>query len=154
VVSVQQVLAGGLRPWLAAVYVAGQFLGAVAGAILANVMFGLDAVAFSQHGRSGGALLLSEAVATFGLVAVIMSTSRHSPRTTPFAVAAYIVAAYWFTASTSFANPAVTLGRAFSDTFAGIRLADVPAFIAAQVVAGAVANPLFSWLLREPGKER
>ena len=154
VVSAQQVLAGGVRPRVAAVYVAAQVVGAVAGAILANAMFDLDVVTMSRHARHGGSLLLSEAVATFGLVAVIISTSRHSPRTTPFAVAAYIVAAYWFTASTSFANPAVTVGRAFSDTFAGIQLSDVPAFVAAQAVGGLAAHTLFTWLLDEPRKER
>jgi glycerol uptake facilitator-like aquaporin len=116
-------------------------------------MFGEGVVTMSRHGRAGAGLLLSEGVATFGLVAVVMSTGRHAPRATPFAVAAYIVAAYWFTASTSFANPAVTIGRAFSDTFAGIRLADVPAFLAAQLLGGLVANALLSWLLEEQQKE-
>jgi glycerol uptake facilitator-like aquaporin len=93
--------------------------------------------------------LLANTVATFGLIAVIVSTSRHRPTITPMAVACYIVAAYWFTASTSFANPAVTIARVFSDTFAGIRAADVPAFIAAQIAGGLAATACFAWLLAD-----
>jgi glycerol uptake facilitator-like aquaporin len=127
-------------------YVAVQIAGGFAGAVLANLMFDLDAVTWSTTARRGSAQLLSEAVATFGLVGVIISTSRRHPSATSYAVAAYIVAAYWFTASTSFANPAVTIGRAASDSFAGIRPTDVPAFIAAQLVGGAAAAVLFGWL--------
>ncbi len=128
-------------------YVLAQGVGGVAGAVLANAMFDLDPVTWSTTVRSGRALLLSEAVATFGLIGVVIATSRTRPSIAPFAVAAYIVAAYWFTASTSFANPAVTLARAASDTFAGIRPADVPAFVAAQVIGGAAAVALFGWLV-------
>jgi glycerol uptake facilitator-like aquaporin len=136
-----------LSPRDAAAYVPAQIAGGIAGAVLANLMFDLDAVTWSATARHGSAQLLSEVVATFGLVAVIFGTARRRPSVTPFAVAAYIVAAYWFTASTSFANPAVTVARAFSDTFAGIRPADVPAFIGAQIAGGASAAVLFSWLV-------
>lgn len=131
----------------AAAYAVAQIAGGLGGAILANAMFDLDPVTWSTTARHGSSQLLSEAVATFGLVAVIYGTSRSRPSAAPFAVAAYIMAAYWFTASTSFANPAVTIARAASDTFAGIRPADVPAFIGAQVAGGATAAALFSWLV-------
>jgi glycerol uptake facilitator-like aquaporin len=131
----------------AAAYVAVQIAGGVAGTIVANVMFDLDPITWSATTRDGSAQFLSEVVATFGLVAVIVATARRQPTTTPYAVAAYIVAAYWFTASTSFANPAVTIARAASDTFAGIRPADVPAFILAQGLGGAAAAALFGWLV-------
>jgi glycerol uptake facilitator-like aquaporin len=131
----------------AAAYAAAQIAGGLAGAVLANAMFDLPALTWATTARAGHAQLLSEAVATFGLVGVIVGTSRRTPAMTPFAVAAYIVAAYWFTASTSFANPAVTIARAASDTFAGIRPVDVPAFIAAQAVGGLVAARLFGWLV-------
>jgi glycerol uptake facilitator-like aquaporin len=110
-------------------------------------MFGERLLMFSPHARSGSAQLVSEFVATFGLLSVIWGCSRSRSDAIPFAVAAYIAAAYWFTASTSFANPAVTLARALTDTFAGIRPADVPGFIGAQVVGAATATLLFRWLL-------
>jgi glycerol uptake facilitator-like aquaporin len=111
-------------------------------------MFELPALGVSQHVRAGGAQLLSEAVATFGLVAVIAGSSRTRPgAAVPFAVGAYITAAYWFTASTSFANPAVTIARCLTDTFAGIRPADVPGFVVAQLVGAIAATLLFRWLL-------
>ncbi|MBA2540865.1 MAG: aquaporin, partial [Deltaproteobacteria bacterium] len=103
----------------AALYVVAQLAGAIAGAIIANAMFDLDPVMFSTTERSGFAKLFSEAVATFGLIGVVIAVSRTRAAIVPFAVAAYIVGAYWFTASTSFANPAVTLGRAFTDTYTG-----------------------------------
>ncbi len=136
-----------ITPRDAAGYVLAQVAGGVAGAIVANAMFDLAPITWATTARHGTAQLLSEAVATFGLVAVIFGTSRRRPSVTPFAVAAYIVAAYWFTASTSFANPAVTIARAASDTFAGIRPADVPAFILAQSLGAAVAAALFGWLV-------
>lgn len=136
-----------VSPRDAATYVVVQIAGGLAGAVLANAMFDLDAITWSTTARHGSAQFLSEAVATFGLVAVIYATSRRRPSVTPFAVAAYIVAAYWFTGSTSFANPAVTMARAASDTFAGIRPADVPAFILAQSLGGAAAATLFGWLV-------
>jgi glycerol uptake facilitator-like aquaporin len=112
-----------------------------------NLMFGLPLVSLSRHARGGGAQIFSEFVATFGLVSVIWGCSRLRSDAAPFAVGAYITAAYWFTASTSFANPAVTLARCLSDTFAGIRPGDVPWFVAAQLVGGAAATLLLRWLI-------
>jgi glycerol uptake facilitator-like aquaporin len=131
-----------------AAFIAAQIAGAVAGVILAHAMFGTPLIAWSTHDRSGVPQVLSEAVATFGLIGVIVSGSRRTPAAVPFAVAAYIVAAYWFTASTSFANPAVTLARALTDTFAGIRPADVPWFILGQTAGAGAAAAAFGWLLR------
>ena len=128
-------------------YVVAQCLGGISGTVLAHLMFGLRWISFSTHARGGFALLLSEFVATFGLMSVIWGCSRSRPSATPFAVASYIVAAYWFTASTSFANPAVTLARALSDTFAGIRPADAPLFIVAQFAGALAATAVFSWLV-------
>jgi len=113
-------------------YLAAQLGGALVGVVLANLMFELPAVSISQHVRSGRGQFLSEFVATFGLVTVILGTSRFRPAAVPFAVGAYISAAYWFTSSTSFANPAVTVARSLSDTFAGVRPVDVPGFLFAQ----------------------
>jgi glycerol uptake facilitator-like aquaporin len=149
IVTGHAVLTGGLPRRHGAALIAAQVLGGIAGALLANAMFDLAVMSFSVRARHGAPQLLSEAVATFGLIAVIVSTSRHRPAITPFAVACYIVAAYWFTASTSFANPAVTVARVFSDTFAGIRAADVPGFVAAQVVGGVAATVCFGWLLAD-----
>jgi glycerol uptake facilitator-like aquaporin len=135
-------------PWAMVVpYVSAQVLGALTGTALANGMFGLPVFFASHHERSGGALLVSEFVATFGLLAVIWGCVRSRPAATPFAVAAYIVGAYWFTPSTSFANPAVTIARSFTDTFAGIRPADVPPFIAAQFLGALAATAVFAYLL-------
>src|SRR6478735_3639927 len=106
-------------------------------------MFGLAPVTFGTTVRAGFPILLAEGVATFGLIGVVICVGRTRPAIAPLAVAAYIVAAYWFTASTSFANPAVTIGRAFSDTYAGIRAADVPGFIAAQAIGAALGGALF-----------
>ncbi len=111
-------------------------------------MFGLQWYSFSSHSRHGWMQALSEFVATFGLLLVIGGCSRFKSEALPFAVASYIVAAYWFTASTSFANPAVTVARALSDTFAGIRPTDVPVFIAAQIAGTIAATFLFRWLVR------
>lgn len=127
-------------------YVMAQALGAFAGVAIADLMFELPAFAASRHARTGPAQWLSEAVATFGLLAVIWGVSRRRATVVPFAVGAYITAAYWFTSSTSFANPAVTLARAATDTFAGIRLADVPGFVVAQLAGAAAATVLFRWL--------
>ena len=126
-------------PW----YVSAQVVGGLAGTLLAHVMFGLRWYSFSVHARPGWALALSEFVATFGLIAVISLCSRAKSEAIPFAVAAYIVAAYWFTPSTSFANPAVTIARSLSNTFSGIRPADVPLFLAAQF-AGAISAALLT----------
>lgn len=137
---------GGL-PWREVpTYIIAQGLGAFVGVALAHGMFGLPVFSLSRHARAGGAQLLSEAVATFGLLSVIWGCARSRPATVPFAVAAYITGAYWFTSSTSFANPAVTLARAASDTFTGIRPLDVPGFIFGQCLGGVAATVLFRWL--------
>lgn len=127
-------------------YIVAQFVGAVTGVACAHLMFGEPLFAASRHVRSGSGQLFSEFVATFGLVAVIRGCGRFRPSAVPFAVGAYITGAYWFTASTSFANPAVTLARSLTDTFAGIRPADVPGFIAAQLTGAIAAAALFAWL--------
>jgi glycerol uptake facilitator-like aquaporin len=127
-------------------YIAAQVAGAVCGVAIANLMFGLPPWFASHHARAGAAQLLGEFVATFGLLAVIWGCVRSRTTATPFAVAAYIIAAYWFTSSTSFANPAVTIARSLSDTFAGIRPVDVAPFIAAQLAGGLAATALFAWL--------
>jgi len=150
-VSVADASQGGLSWKDASLYSLAQILGAIGGAGLANVMFGLAPYTWSSHIRSGPAQVLSEGVATFGLLAVIWGCSRRrSAEAVPYAVAAYIAAAYWFTASTSFANPAVTLARSLTDTFAGIRPQDVPAFWFAQAVGTASATLLCRWLI--PGR--
>jgi glycerol uptake facilitator-like aquaporin len=137
---------GGL-PWREApLYVLAQVLGAFAGVALAHLMFGETLFAASTHVRAGASQALSEGIATFGLLSVIWGVSRSRATVVPFAVAAYIVGAYWFTASTSFANPAVTIARAATHTFAGIRPADVPVFLLAQLVGAACATALFRWL--------
>jgi glycerol uptake facilitator-like aquaporin len=129
-------------------YFGAQIAGAFAGVAVAHVMFQEPALFFaSRHERSGFSQLFSEFVATFGLLAVIWGCVRRRPGVVPFAVGAYITAAYWFTSSTSFANPAVTLARAASDTFAGIRPIDAPGFIVAQFVGAAAATGLFRWLV-------
>jgi glycerol uptake facilitator-like aquaporin len=141
----------GQRPWgEVPVYVAAHVIGGLLGTAFANLMFEEPIFSLSRRARHGPAQLLSEAVATFGLLLIIGLCARRRPSAVPFAVAAYITAAYWFTASTSFANPAVTLARAASDTFAGVRPADVPGFILAQVVGGAAAVALVRWLLIRP----
>jgi len=146
VVSVMDALEQGL-PWRDCVfYVTGQILGGIAGAFIAHAMFGLPLVSLSRHMRSGPSQVFSEFIATFGLMSVIWGCSRLQSSAVPFAVGAYITAAYWFTASTSFANPAVTIARCLSDTFAGIRPADVPWFVAAQFLGGLAATLLFRWL--------
>ena len=127
-------------------YLAAQVAGAYGGVLIAHLMFGAAPFALSRHARAGGAQLWSEFVATFGLLAVVRGCARHPPTVVPFAVGAYIAAAYWFTASTSFANPAVTLARAATDTFSGIRPTDVPGFVVAQGCGAAAATLLFRWL--------
>ena len=127
-------------------YIVAQITGAFAGVAAAHVMFEAPLFFASRHARSGPAQMFSEFVATFGLLAVIWGCLRVRADAIPFAVAAYITAAYWFTASTSFANPAVTLARSATDTFAGIRPADAPAFIVAQLLGAGAATALFAWL--------
>ena len=128
-------------------YIFAQVVGAFAGVAAAHVMFGAPLFFASQHERSGSPQMFSEFIATFGLQAVIWGCASSRPSAVPFAVAAYIMAAAWFTASTSFANPAVTLARSLSDTFAGIRPADAPAFILAQLAGAFAATALFRWLV-------
>lgn len=131
---------GGITGAAAVTYVGAQLLGGALGTVLANLMFSLPAVEVSTKARAGPSLWLGEAVATFGLVLVVFGVLRSGrSATAPFAVGAYIAGAYWFTSSTSFANPAVTLARTLSDTFAGINPAAAPAFILAQLVGGALA---------------
>lgn len=137
---------GGIPRRDALVYVAAQISGAFLGVALAHGMFDLATFTASARERAGASQLLSELVATFGLLSVIWGCVRSRPSAVPFAVGAYITAAYWFTASTSFANPAVTLARAATDTFSGIRPADAPGFIAAQMAGAAAATALFRWL--------
>ena len=127
-------------------YVIAQIAGAFGGVAVAHLMFELPLFSVSQRARNGAPQIFSEFVATFGLVMVIWACVRSWPRVVPFAVAAYITAAYWFTASTSFANPAVTLARSMSDTFTGIRPVDAPGFIAGQLLGAAAATLLFRWL--------
>jgi len=143
VVTLADRLLGGISTRDASVYVGAQIVGACVGAMVANLMFSLPAVTFSTHTRSSGALWLGELVATFGLLAVIFGVVRGGRASVaPYAVGGYIAAAYWFTSSTSFANPAVTVGRTLTDTFAGIRPSSAPMFIVMQVVGAVVAVSL------------
>ena len=153
-VSLAEAWRGGL-PWREVpAYLAAQVIGAFAGVAAAHGMFSAPLFSASRHAREGGAQLLSEFVATFGLLAVIWGCTRRPPTAVAFGVGGYITAAYWFTASTSFANPAVTLARAATDTFAGIRPADAPGFIVAQLVGAAAATVLFRWLLPTTDTQR
>ena len=137
-------------PWAeAGLYAAAQVAGGIAGTFAAHLMFALPVIEASQHVRTGGAQWFSEWVATFGLVATILAGIRFARPAVPWLVGLYITAAYWFTASTSFANPAVAIARALTDTFSGIRPADLPGFIAAQVAGAVCALGLISWLLRQ-----
>lgn len=139
---------GGGAPWRETPhYILGQIFGGVSGTIAAHLMFGLPIVSLSRHARSGPPQVLSEFIATFGLLCVIWGCSRLRPSAVAFAVGAYITAAYWFTASTSFANPAVTLARSLSDTFSGIQPLDVPFFILAQLAGALGATVLFRWMV-------
>jgi len=145
-VTIADASQGGL-PWREApVYLVAQILGAFLGVAFAHGMFELPTFSVSTHARAGASQVLSEAVATFGLLSVIWGVARARPAAVAFAVAAYITGAYWFTASTAFANPAVTLARAATNTFAGIRPGDVPGFLVGQVVGAAAATALFRWL--------
>jgi glycerol uptake facilitator-like aquaporin len=138
-------------PWSeAAPYLLVQILGGLGGAIAAHLMFRLPYVSISQRARSGPAIIFSEFVATFGLLAVIRGSAKLGLKVVAFAVGAWITAAYWFTSSTSFANPAVTIARSLSDTFAGIRPVDVPYFLLAQIAGALAATYLFRWLSRTP----
>lgn len=138
---------GGLSWGHVPAYLAAQLAGAVSGVMAAHAMFGQPLYELSLHARSGSAQLFSEFIATFGLVSVIWGCSRRRSDAVPFAVAAYITSAYWFTASTSFANPAVTVARTLTNTFSGIRPTDAPGFILAQLLGAATATVLFRWLI-------
>jgi glycerol uptake facilitator-like aquaporin len=146
-VTVADASQGGLAWSEVPVYLTMQGVGALLGVIAAHLMFGEPVLSASLHVRAGLPQLLSEFIATFGLLAVIWGCSRKRAEVVPFAVGAYITAAYWFTASTSFANPAVTLARAMTNTFAGIRPVDVPGFVAAQILGATAATLLFRWLV-------
>jgi glycerol uptake facilitator-like aquaporin len=137
---------GGIAWREAPAYIAAQIAGGFAGVATAHLMFGLPLFFASAHARTGAPQLYSEFVATFGLLSVIWGCVKHRPSAVPFAVGSYITAAYWFTASTSFANPAVTLARSASDTFAGIRPTDVAGFVVAQLAGAFAATLLFRWL--------
>jgi glycerol uptake facilitator-like aquaporin len=145
-VTLADAVHGGLAWRDVPAYVTSQIVGAYAGVAAAHAMFDLPVWFVSRHVRTGPGQWFAEFIATFGLLAVIWGCSRSRPAAVPFAVGAYITAAYWFTASTSFANPAVTLARAASDTFAGIRPIDVPAFVLAQLAGAGAATLLFGWL--------
>jgi glycerol uptake facilitator-like aquaporin len=145
-VTLAMALEGSIAWREAPAYLAAQFGGAFAGVAAVHLMFGLPIFFASSHARHGGAQLWSEFVATFGLLSVVWGCSRFRPSAVAIAVGAYIMSAYWFTASTSFANPAVTLARCVSNTFAGIRPADVPGFVVAQLVGALAATVLFRWL--------
>lgn len=152
VVTLAQAIDGGLSLTDASAYITVQIVAGIAGAIVAHLMFGLSVVSISLHARQGWSLAFSEFVATFGLLSVIFGCSRQRASAVPFAVAAYITAAYWFTASTSFANPAVTIARSLSNTFSGIRPVDVPLFIIAQIAGGLAATLLFRRLKPFPAR--
>ena len=147
VVTLADASLGGTKWRDVPVLVIAQVAGAFAGVLAAHAMFGKALVSASHADRSGAGRGFAELVATFGLVAAIHAPSSRAPTKTPFAVATYITSAYWFTSSTSFANPAVTLARAATSTFAGIRAVDVPQFIAAQVVGAAIATVALRWLV-------
>jgi glycerol uptake facilitator-like aquaporin len=145
-VTLADAFQGGLAWHNAPAYLVAQFAGAFAGVSAAHLMFGQPILSLSQHARSGNGQLFSEFVATFGLLSVILGCARVRSSAVPYAVGAYITSAYWFTASTSFANPAVTLARAFTNTFSGIRPIDVPGFVLMQFIGAAAATALFRWL--------
>ena len=151
VVTLVEVFPGSVRSRDAAVLVAAQFAGGGLGVVLANLMFDLDAVTLSTQDRSGADLWLAEIVATFGLVLIVFGSLRaERPEVVALAVGGYISAAYWFTSSTSFANPAVTVARMFSDTFAGIAPVSAPAFVVCQLIGGALGLAVVRWLFPHP----
>jgi glycerol uptake facilitator-like aquaporin len=153
-VTLADAWAGGIAWRETPAYLLAQMTGAFAGVAAAHRMFGLAVLSVSTHVRSGSTQVFSEFVATFGLLAVIWGCSRTRPAAVPFAVGAYITAAYWFTASTSFANPAVTVARSLTNTFAGVRPVDVPGFVAAQFAGAFGATLLFEWLMPRLAEER
>jgi glycerol uptake facilitator-like aquaporin len=148
-VSLADTMEGGLSWRDLGGYISAQIFGGIGGTLAAHAMFGLPLISLSRHVRAGPSQFFSEFIAAFGLLCVIWGCSRSSSNSplVPFAVASYITAAYWFTASTSFANPAVTIARCLSDTFAGIRPHDVPLFVVAQLLGALAATMLFRWLV-------
>lgn len=152
-VSLAMRVRGALPTTDAALYVVAQVAGGVLGTVVAHLMFELAPLALSATARTGPSQWWAEAVATFGLLAAILGGLRHAPSAIPWLVGLYITAAYWFTASTSFANPAVAIARSFTDTFSGIRPVDVPMFVAAQCAGALLAVAVFGWLL-SPGQKR
>lgn len=146
-------LRGEIGPLLGILYVISQVLGCIAGGLLAHAMFELPLIQIASTDRSGGAKILAEGVATFALVFAIFGAIRHAPKAVPAAVALVITAGYWWTASTSFANPAITVARALTDTFAGVRPADVPGFFAGQFLGAALAAGVCAVLFRPATKE-
>jgi glycerol uptake facilitator-like aquaporin len=151
VVTLADAWQGGIAWRHSLAYILAQLAGAGSGVVAAHLMFGLPLVTASTRVRTGPAQIFSEFVATFGLMAVIWGCVRQRPAAVPYAVGCYITAAYWFTASTSFANPAVTIARSLTDTFSGIRPGDVAEFIAAQIAGAFTATLLFQWLIPPPG---
>ena len=151
VVTLVEAARGRAAPGEVAAYVGAQTAGAIGGVVLAHAMFGLPLLQVSGHARADAGQWISEAVATFGLLLTILGSAKRSSEHVAVLVALYVVAAYWFTASTSFANPAVTLARALTDTFAGIRPDDVPGFVGAQLVGAALAAG--AWRLFDPPPE-
>ena len=147
VVSVADAFSGGIARVEILPYCLAQAAGGIAGTISAHWMFGLPTIELSRHARSGPAQFYAEVVATFGLIAVISAGAKLRPTVIPLSVGTYIAAAYWFTSSTSFANPAVTLARCITDTFAGIRPQDTPAFVLAQILGASAAFLLFRWMI-------
>lgn len=150
VVTLSQLVQGALSPRAAVAYVSAQLAGAVLGVMTAHAMFGLPLLSMSTQMRTGAPMWWSECVASFGLIGLAMATGRRRPALVPFVVAGYITAGYWFTASTSFANPALTIACALTDTFTGIRMIDVPMFIVAQIIGAVNAALLFDWLCPRP----
>jgi glycerol uptake facilitator-like aquaporin len=149
-VSMIFALKGELPPLEAVLYGAAQILGGIAGTLMAHAMFALPLIEASLKMRTGGAQWLSEGVASFGLVVTILGGIRFAQASVPWLVGLYITAAYWFTASTSFANPAVAIARSFTNTFSGIRPLDLPGFIGAEIAGALVGLALMAWLLRPP----
>jgi glycerol uptake facilitator-like aquaporin len=153
-VTLVMALSGSMARGPALAYVAVQIAGGCLGAVAAHLMFGLEPVQLSGTARNGVGQWLGEVIATFGLIATILGCLRFKPEALPAAVGLFIGSAYWFTSSTSFANPAVTIARALSDTFTGIAPGDAPGFIAAELIGALAAAYLFGWLLAEDAKRR
>jgi glycerol uptake facilitator-like aquaporin len=150
VVSVADAFSGGIARADILPYCLAQMAGGIVGTISSHFMFGLPTITLSRHARSSPAQFYAEIVATFGLIAVISGGSKLRPAAVPLSVGAYIAGAYWFTSSTSFANPAVTVARCITDTFAGIRPHDVPAFVLAQILGASAAFLVFRWMIPSP----